>query len=51
MFAVISSGGKQYKVSNDTILTVNKLAGESGEKLTINAVSYTHLTLPTILLV
>ena len=61
MFAVISSGGKQYKVSNDTILTVNKLAGESGEKLTVNdvlfasdgkdhslgAVSYKHLTLPT----
>ena len=40
MFAVISSGGKQYKVSNDTILTVNKLAGESGEKLTINEVLF-----------
>ena len=40
MFAVISSGGKQYKVSNDTILTVNKLAGESGEKLTVNDVLF-----------
>lgn len=40
MFAVISSGGKQYKVSNDTILTVNKLAGESGEKLTINDILF-----------
>ena len=40
MFAVISSGGKQYKVSNDTILTVNKLTGESGEKLTVNDVLF-----------
>ena len=40
MFAVISSGGKQYKVSNDTVLTVNKLAGESGEKLTVNDVLF-----------
>ena len=36
MFAVISSGGKQYKVSNDTVLTVNKITGEGGEKITIN---------------
>ena len=35
MFAVISSGGKQYKVSNDTVLTVNKIAGDGGEKITV----------------
>ena len=40
MFAVISSGGKQYKVSNDTILTVNKVAGEDGEKITVNDVLF-----------
>ena len=38
MFAVISSGGKQYKVSNDTVLTVNKITGEGGEKITIDEV-------------
>ena len=40
MFAVISSGGKQYKVSNDTVLTVNKIAGDGGEKITIDEVLF-----------
>jgi large subunit ribosomal protein L21 len=40
MFAVISSGGKQYKVSNDTVLTVNKITGEGGEKITIDEVLF-----------
>ena len=40
MFAVISSGGKQYKVSNDTVLTVNKITGEGGENITIDEVLF-----------
>ena len=40
MFAVISSGGKQYKVSNDTVLTVNKITGEGCEKITIDEVLF-----------
>ena len=40
MFAVISSGGKQYKVSGDTVLTVNKIAGEGGEQITIDEVLF-----------
>ena len=40
MFAVISSGGKQYKVSSDTVLTVNKIAGEGGEQITIDEVLF-----------
>lgn len=40
MFAVISSGGKQYKVSQDTILTVNKVAGEAGDKVTVEDVLF-----------
>ena len=40
MFAVISSGGKQYKVSNDTVLTVNKITGDGGEKITIDEVLF-----------
>lgn len=30
MFAVIRTGGKQYKVAQDDVLTVEKLAGEPG---------------------
>lgn len=31
MFAVLKTGGKQYKVANGDILKVEKLAGEAGE--------------------
>ena len=40
MFAIISTGGKQYKVSQDTVLTVNKLEGKDGDKITINEVLF-----------
>ena len=40
MFAIISSGGKQYKVSENTVLTVNKLAGNPGDKITIDEVLF-----------
>ena len=40
MFAIISTGGKQYKVSQDTILTVNKLEGKDGDKITIDDVLF-----------
>ena len=30
MFAVIRTGGKQYKVAPDDVITVEKLAGEAG---------------------
>ena len=33
MFAVIRTGGKQYKVSKDDIITVERLAGDAGAKL------------------
>ena len=33
MFAVIRTGGKQYKVSKDDVITVEKLAGDAGAKL------------------
>lgn len=31
MFAVIKTGGKQYRVAADDVLTVEKLAGDAGE--------------------
>ena len=38
MFAVIKTGGKQYRVAADEVVTVGKLAGEPGEKITFDAV-------------
>lgn len=32
MFAVIKTGGKQYKVAADDVITVEKLGGEAGDK-------------------
>ena len=38
MFAVIKTGGKQYRVANDDVVTVGKLAGEPGETITFDTV-------------
>lgn len=38
MFAVIRTGGKQYKVAKDDVITVEKLAGEPGTALTLSDV-------------
>lgn len=38
MFAVIKTGGKQYKVSSDDVLRVEKLAAEEGAKVQFNEV-------------
>ncbi|HUO87563.1 MAG TPA: 50S ribosomal protein L21 [Rhizomicrobium sp.] len=38
MFAVIRTGGKQYKVVKDDILTIEKVAGDVGSTLTIGEV-------------
>ena len=40
MFAIISSGGKQYKVSENTILTVSKLSGAAGDNVEISDVLF-----------
>ena len=39
-FAVIKTGGKQYKVSKDSILSIEKIKGEykKGDKLTFDKV-------------
>ena len=70
MYAIIATGGKQYKVEEGDVIRVEKLGVAAGEKVTFDqvlvvsdkevkvgtptvdgasAVSYTHLTLPTIL--
>ncbi len=38
MFAVISTGGKQYKVSEGDILDVEKLDGEEGDQIVLDKV-------------
>ncbi len=38
MFAVIVSGGKQYKVQSGDLITVESIAGNKGDKLELSAV-------------
>jgi large subunit ribosomal protein L21 len=38
MFAVIRTGGKQYRVVADDVLTIEKLEGDVGSKLTLSEV-------------
>jgi len=38
MFAIIKTGGKQYKVAKDDVITVEKLAGEAGSEVTLDEV-------------
>jgi large subunit ribosomal protein L21 len=33
MYAVIKTGGKQYRVTADEVLTIEKVAGEAGAKI------------------
>ena len=38
MYAIIETGGKQYKVSEGDIITIEKLGVEAGEKVTFDQV-------------
>jgi large subunit ribosomal protein L21 len=38
MFAVIKTGGKQYKVQKDSVIIVEKLEGEAGTKISFDEV-------------
>jgi large subunit ribosomal protein L21 len=38
MFAVIRTGGKQYKVAKDDVIAVERLAGEPGSSVTLGDV-------------
>ncbi|MDC0880157.1 50S ribosomal protein L21 [Hellea sp.] len=41
MFAVIKTGGKQYKVTKDDIIIVEKLEAETGKKVSFDQVLIT----------
>ena len=47
MFAVLKTGGKQYKVSSGDVLRVEKLAAEAGEKLQFNEILMVDGTIGT----
>ncbi len=38
MFAVVKTGGKQYRVAKDDIVVVEKLAGEAGDVIAMGDV-------------
>jgi len=38
MFAIVRTGGKQYRVTADSLLKVERLAGEPGEVITLGEV-------------
>jgi large subunit ribosomal protein L21 len=38
MFAVLKTGGKQYRVVKDDVVTVEKLAGEAGDAIEFNEI-------------
>ncbi len=38
MYAVIKTGGKQYRVAKDELVTIERIAGEAGAKIEFNEV-------------
>lgn len=50
MFAVIKTGGKQYRVAADDVIVVEKLAGEAGESVSFGEVLVvgTEIGVPTV---
>jgi large subunit ribosomal protein L21 len=48
MFAVIKTGGKQYRVAEDDVITVDKIAGEAGEIVTLGEVLVVGGDTPTL---
>ena len=38
MFAVIRTGGKQYKVAKDDVISIERLEGDAGAKITFGEV-------------
>ena len=44
MFAVIKTGGKQYRVAADEQITIMSLSGEAGEVVTFSTFSWSRRT-------
>lgn len=42
MFAVVRTGGKQYRVQKDDVIKVEKLDGKAGDKVTLDDVLFVN---------
>ena len=42
MYAIIKTGGKQYKAEKDLMITIDKLEGEPGEKIEFDEVIFVN---------
>src|ERR1041384_1828342 len=40
LYAIVRSGGKQYRVEEGSVITVNKLAGKAGDTVTISEILF-----------
>ena len=40
LYAVVRSGGKQYRVEEGSVLTVNRLAGKVGDSVTLSEILF-----------
>ncbi|HZP95452.1 MAG TPA: 50S ribosomal protein L21 [Candidatus Limnocylindria bacterium] len=40
MYAVVRSGGKQYRVEEGSLVTVGKLAGDAGDTITLGEILF-----------
>ena len=40
LYAVVRSGGKQYRVEEGTLITVNKLDGKAGDSVTLGEILF-----------
>ena len=40
MYAVVRSGGKQYRVEEGTVLTVQRLSGNAGDSVTLDDILF-----------
>ena len=38
MFAIIETGGKQYRVTKDDVISIEKIAGKPGDNVTLDQV-------------
>ena len=47
MYAVIKTGGKQYKVASGDVLKIEKIAGEAGKEVVFNEVLASDETVGT----
>ena len=40
MYAIVRTGGKQYRVEENAVVTVDKLSGDAGESITLGEVLF-----------